>query len=587
MSSDLQPATASSDEQQRATITPPIATQQDLESSFLSQNLDHDTSISSVENGEKHPKARRKRTTAKDKMILEEAYSRNPKPDKQARLEIVERVSLNEKEVQIWFQNRRQNDRRKSRPLSPQEIAALRYNGSQNVGESFIPQVMNGAPELAVFSVSDTSAPPPLLAAVPSTSPSQIAPNPSSLPPNIPETPVAPVPPRALPEATPPQLQNQEVSFSSSQESLPASQSFSSSVGYLANRWNIGSSFTSTPPSHGSGVEETPKSENYTPSSSSPHTSQSGSQPRSHVRLSLSLEGKAELVSNDASPSRQPPPRPSSTIDILPQPRPRSLQRSHSAMPSITLPPISALTNSLPPPRLHRGRSRDVHAWESCADADTHDQLTEQAEHESTGSAIAAITLLRSSSGVLQSSGTKRNASLSRSTQRPQQAKRAKLGRASSSIARLENVVNSSDKLKNDTDDCGKVKVSMLVSPTDSDKENWSPDEDGNSDSYRQRRPLPSGAPPIKSQNARRLGRILEGAKGPTLLGVDRHHFSPAPRRGGRGVVEIFEDSRDPDVRKPNEPDVEKFMRGDVSPSKKGDMDCVAGLLSLSQGAWR
>lgn len=35
-------------------------------------------------------------------MILEEAYSNNPKPDKQARLEIVQRVSLNEKEVQVW-----------------------------------------------------------------------------------------------------------------------------------------------------------------------------------------------------------------------------------------------------------------------------------------------------------------------------------------------------------------------------------------------------------------------------------------------------------------------------------------------------
>jgi hypothetical protein len=34
-------------------------------------------------------------------MILEEAYSNNPKPDKQARLEIVQRVSLNEKEVQV------------------------------------------------------------------------------------------------------------------------------------------------------------------------------------------------------------------------------------------------------------------------------------------------------------------------------------------------------------------------------------------------------------------------------------------------------------------------------------------------------
>lgn len=34
-------------------------------------------------------------------MILEEAYRNNHKPDKQARLEIVERVSLNEKEVQV------------------------------------------------------------------------------------------------------------------------------------------------------------------------------------------------------------------------------------------------------------------------------------------------------------------------------------------------------------------------------------------------------------------------------------------------------------------------------------------------------
>jgi hypothetical protein len=40
-------------------------------------------------------------TSTKDKMILEEAYSINPKPDKQARLEIVNRVSLNEKEVQV------------------------------------------------------------------------------------------------------------------------------------------------------------------------------------------------------------------------------------------------------------------------------------------------------------------------------------------------------------------------------------------------------------------------------------------------------------------------------------------------------
>jgi len=40
-------------------------------------------------------------SSAKDKAILEAAYKANPKPDKAARLEIVERVSLNEKEVQV------------------------------------------------------------------------------------------------------------------------------------------------------------------------------------------------------------------------------------------------------------------------------------------------------------------------------------------------------------------------------------------------------------------------------------------------------------------------------------------------------
>lgn len=39
--------------------------------------------------------------SAKDRAVLEDAYSKNSKPDKNARLDIVNRVSLNEKEVQV------------------------------------------------------------------------------------------------------------------------------------------------------------------------------------------------------------------------------------------------------------------------------------------------------------------------------------------------------------------------------------------------------------------------------------------------------------------------------------------------------
>ncbi|RAO67637.1 uncharacterized protein BHQ10_003649 [Talaromyces amestolkiae] len=65
---------------------------------------------------------KRRRTSPEDHAILEAEYKKNPKPDKVSRASIVSQVSLGEKEVQIWFQNRRQNDRRKSKPLEPHEL---------------------------------------------------------------------------------------------------------------------------------------------------------------------------------------------------------------------------------------------------------------------------------------------------------------------------------------------------------------------------------------------------------------------------------------------------------------------------------
>lgn len=295
------------------------------------------------------------------------------------------------------------------------------------------------------------------------------------------------------------------------------------------------------------------------------------------MRLSLSLEGKAELVSDLSSPTRETPSRPSSCLPVLPQVRQRGLQRSLSALPTITLPPISTLTSSLPP-RLARGRSRDVHAWELCADAETRDELTTLAENESNGSAIAAISLLRSSSNILQPSGSKRNAPLSKHP-RSRQAKKPKLGRTNSSIVQVEG-----DKENSCETPSGKLNVTMLVSPTDSDKENWSPDEDGNT-LEGHRRLLPPGPP--KLLNARRTGGILNDRKGPACLGARANTAPSGFRTLSPGGLEVFEDADGKLASKPRDSEVNHFMRGEESPSKKGDLDCVAGLLSLSQGAWR
>ncbi|KAJ0162611.1 hypothetical protein CTA2_4281 [Colletotrichum tanaceti] len=550
----------------------------------------------STPDSEKHPKGKRKRTAAKDKSILEAAYIGNPKPDKAARLDIVKRVSLNEKEVQIWFQNRRQNDRRKSRPLSAQEIAALRYGGMQILSSDPV-AYSSSLPDEKTSPVADSAA---VQAPMPAETPVKSA---STAIEDAGERPQLATPsvPTSNVENKTLQTPTSQLTDSSSLPQFTGSFSFSSSLGFLTNRWNPTSSF-STPSTLNRSVDDTPKSEQCPPSSCSsvasashilppPQSSQSSQQ--SNVRLSLSLEGKAQVVSNDTSPPQTQSTRLLPDLSTLPQPRlARPLQRSHSALASVTLPPITALTDSLPP-TLGRGRSRDAHAWELCCDADTRDELTAQAENESNGSAVAAISLLRSTSSILQNNISKRNCPASRPMSRSQQAKKPRLSRTYSSVARMQTPVGGGDNSLahlNHEKSANKVKVNMLISPSHPDKENWNPDTNGNpgkmpplSDA---RRPLPTTAG--SKPNARRTGRVLGYHSVPALFSGNRARTMPAMgRRDSGNDLAIFVDDRSSPAPKGTE-EVEKFMRGgEVSPSKKGDMDCIAGLLSLSQGAWR
>lgn len=173
---------------------------------------------------------------------------------------------------------------------------------------------------------------------------------------------------------------------------------------------------------------------------------------------------------------------------------------------------------------------------------------------------------------------SKRNAPLN---SKQSQAKRAKIGRASSSIARLETDQQGNEDSEKDPN--GKLKISRLLSPTDSDKENWSPGADGNPLEPNGRLQFSPYMPP-KPQNARRRP-LQAGAKLPNFLET-RASTAPVRHRSVEEGIEIFEDSP---KRLPPPGETERFMRpgNGVGPSKMPDMDCAAGLLSLSRGGWQ
>lgn len=393
----------------------------------------------------------------------------------------------------------------------------------------------------------------------------------------------------------------------------------------------------------------------YRPPSSCPSRIEAGSAVPTHtptphhtsnVRLSLSLDGKAELVSSETSPLRFVAGRPAEDIKPpLAEPRPSSLQRSNSDQMPI-LPPISSITASLPAAssaiaslraerardrvRTHHlsRRSRDPLVWESCADPDSasvpRDELTTLAENESSGSAVAAITLLRNSSAsasprttphaaVLQPNGSKRNmayqAGGSAQQNQHHQSKRVKLHRSQSSLGRLQNTAGST--AANDAKPSGKFTVAMMVSTNhnggaDSDKENWSPDEDG-SVARRRNCASPVGLTNGWSRQANAATGVssIGGLVDATTTNSSRMNASalllPTGRQQRKAAdqrpLQIFEDAAQPQQQEerrsppvlsstvPLADQVECFLRGGViSPSKRPDVDIVTGLLSLRHG---
>ena len=245
------------------------------------------------------------------------------------------------------------------------------------------------------------------------------------------------------------------------------------------------------------------------------------------------------------------------------------------------------------------GRSRDAKTWEFCADSDARDELTLQAENESSGSAVAAISLIRSTSvktseRALKPNNNKRNAPAERA--KPGSGKRAMLKKNASALGRMQadkvalrdNTLHVRQPLADNVATLKKgAGARQVLSPTDSDKENWLPgDLRSQREGSVQRRPLPDYRPktvprssPSKPQSSARSGSTPNAGR-------------QRVRNGKKPETKVFEDGAEDDAeerrQKETSEEVERFMMGAaVSPSKKGDLDCIQGLLSLSQGNWR
>ncbi|KAK4997091.1 Homeobox protein yox1 [Elasticomyces elasticus] len=538
---------------------------------------------------------KRRRTSPEDQAILEAEYLRNPKPDKQARIDIVSRVALGEKEVQIWFQNRRQNSRRKSRPLLPHEIDDFRMSFSEPSGIQFSSDTLEKEEQVPEHLASDGTEEP------------EGRNNPvTRTAGKVPESQDTVSSSHVLDSEAVALSSQQEVSASqdvvtqaSSIEALletstatplqAASQENSKGLGYLANRRSASfAKFHSEleeavlPEALGGGVEDDAESGRILKKASS------------FVRLSMTSDGKARVVTKESSSPSPPHSQPNPNTLAA---EAKVLQRSHSTASLndrfMQVQQTSGAVKGLR--RSTSGRSRDSRAWEFWCDKDARTELEEKAEQERSGSAADAIGLLRSQSGrrvPLASVSNKRNIQ----PDKQESAKRLKpnpeipqLQRASSSFGRLQSksVDGRQGTVSVRKSNLKRAKSSatrgdVYIPYNDSDKENWSPE--------RTRGDHAPGKSPAKQPDKRSRRVLGESPRIPahsSSLGalMRREKVGRSPVKFGR----LRKDNAERPGPEEDE-EVAEFMgvgRKSTSASEEEDLDCVQGLLSLSQGNWK
>lgn len=261
----------------------------------------------------------------------------------------------------------------------------------------------------------------------------------------------------------------------------------------------------------------------------------------SFVRLAVSADGSVKVRVNDETTPSPPKKRPALPAEQINR-RSSGLSRTQSNVSMFNF------RDAPTPMRGAMGRSRDARTWEFYCDRSARSSLAARAEEEASGSALGAIGLLRSASQkrsqVLSPNPNKQNA-----LRRSQSNAKSKpsLIRAQSSMARLQSSDSIGDEKSSKRPRLGEQH--RCSSGADSDKENWVP-------------------------GAQHLVHDMPGQQPSMQQEAVSHKQSDKPSLHVHPTSNLSQE-------KPSRP------VGGNGKAKGDDLDCIQGLLSLSQGAWR
>ncbi|KAJ9660061.1 Homeobox protein yox1 [Neophaeococcomyces mojaviensis] len=494
-------------------------------------------------------KQRRRRTSPRDHAILESAYQKNSKPDKEERLNLVKQVDLGEKEVQvgspgealaskfelnglqIWFQNRRQNDRRKSKPLLPHELIPHFRNGIPTEATSQLPSPENSqeVQEEQAPATTDEQAQKRHDHSSPRTADLRSILNNS----DATAASAAPALDGVTSKASP-SLSTPPPSFESPAQRSQAAQTDTSPLSTRTPSVTQVTKKRSHEQMRGRDATERD-------AEGSPKDAKALRRTSSFVRLAVNADGSVKVrVNNETTPSppkqRAPPPSVSSR-------RSSGLMRAQSDVAS-----TFQFKDASPAVKGAPGRSRDARTWEFYCDRSSRSSLAARAEEAATGSAVGALGLMRSAS-QRRSQALSPNPSKHNLRRRYSGLKnKPSFARAQSSMARLQGSDGAYDE---PTTKPKKNGHQRQHSGSDSEKENWLP---GTRDAVHD------------------LRRTRPSAPRSTAL-----HELDTP---------TTESTRSASTSQKATGQENRSIPGSGA-GKGADMDCVQGLLSLSQGAWR